>query len=54
MKLYITNKPAFYKVLLFNRINEREEIFVIYTTRNLNDGGRNADFNVTASGGGTR
>lgn len=33
-KIIITNLPAFYKVNLFNRINERLEILVIFTGQN--------------------
>ncbi len=30
-KIIITNLPSFYKVNLFNRINEKEKIFVVFT-----------------------
>lgn len=52
MILYITCKPAFYKVLLFNEINKREPITVIYTSRDPNADGRNNDFNITSTGQG--
>ena len=44
MKLIITNFPAYYKISLFNRINEKIEIFVIYTSRDIYSDGRNSDF----------
>ena len=31
MKLIITNLPSFYKINLYNRINERIKIYVIFT-----------------------
>lgn len=42
MKLFITNIPSFYKINLFNRINEIEPIKVIYTC--ITENGRNNDF----------
>ena len=44
MKLFITNKPSFYKNELFNRINQKEKIVVIFTSRNPFKSNRNADF----------
>ncbi len=42
MKIFITNVPSFYKINLFNRINEKEKVFVIFTSKTEN--GRNDDF----------
>ena len=42
MKIFITNVPSFYKINLFNKINEREKILVLFTSRT--EEGRNADF----------
>ncbi len=44
MKLFITNKPSFYKNELFNRINLKEKIIVVFTCRNPFKSNRNADF----------
>lgn len=42
MKIFLTNLPSFYKIELYNRIAEQQEILVIYTGENGND--RNKDF----------
>lgn len=42
MKIFITNLPSFYKINLYNRINERCRLLVIYTGQNGKD--RNEDF----------
>lgn len=42
MKIFVTNLPSFYKINLFNSINEREQILVIYTSKT--EESRNADF----------
>lgn len=44
MKLFITNKPSFYKNELFNRINLKEKIVVVFTSRDPFKSNRNADF----------
>ena len=44
MKLFITNKPSFYKNELFNRINLKEKIIVVFTSRDPFNSNRNADF----------
>lgn len=41
-KLILTNLPSFYKINLYNSINEHDRIFVIYT--GLDAESRNADF----------
>jgi len=42
MKLFITNLPSFYKINLYNRINEYSSIYVVYT--GYGSEGRNDDF----------
>lgn len=43
MKIFVTNLPSFYKIRLFNAINEKERILVVYTgVENYTD--RNRDF----------
>jgi len=40
--IIITNLPAFYKINLFNEINKRKKIYVVFTGTDA--GQRNADF----------
>lgn len=42
MKIFLTNIPAFYKINLFNAINEKEKIFVLFV--NSKSATRNEDF----------
>lgn len=42
MRLFITNIPSFYKINLYNRINEYSSIYVVYT--GYGSAGRNDDF----------
>ena len=42
MKLFITNLPSFYKINLYNKINETKAIYVVFTGEDSE--GRNADF----------
>ena len=42
MKIFLTNLPSFYKIELYNRIAEQQNILVIYTGENGSD--RNKDF----------
>lgn len=43
MKIFVTNVPSFYKIKLFNEINKREKIIVLFTgKKDFND--RNQDF----------
>lgn len=42
MKIFITNLPSFYKIKLYNQINMKCNILVVYTDLNSND--RNQDF----------
>lgn len=44
MKLFLTNIPSFYKIEQYNRIDAKERIFVVFTSRDLMDSGRNQDF----------
>lgn len=42
LKIIVTNIPAFYKIKMYNEINKRVQLFVIYTDNNDID--RNKDF----------
>ena len=42
MKIVVTNIPAFYKINLYNAVNKKEKLFVIFTDGIEDD--RNKDF----------
>lgn len=44
MKIFLTNIPSFYKINLFNRIAEKEELTVLYTGLVTDGSIRNKDF----------